>query len=46
MYDGKIVVEYDTINHILITICYILNPTPGLAVDGTFDYSIINFKKK
>ena len=44
-YYKEISVEYDKINHIPITICYILNPTPGLAVDGTFDYSIINFKK-
>ena len=41
----EIWVEYDKINHIPIRINFIREETPGLAVDGTFDYSISDFKK-
>ena len=45
-YYSEISVEYDTINHIPIKINYITHIPPGLAVDGVFDYTISNFKKK
>ena len=44
-YFTEILVEYDKINHIPIKIDYKYYCSPNLAVDGTFDYTITNFKK-
>ena len=46
LYCKEISVEYDKINHIPIKINYIYYVSPGLAVDGTFDYTISNFNKR
>ena len=45
MYYTKIIVEYDRINHIPTSIAYRYYCPPNLAVDGTFDYRIGNFKR-
>ena len=46
LYCKEISVEYDKINHIPIKINYIYYASPGLEVDGTFNYTISNFKKR
>ena len=45
-YCNEIVVEYDKTNHIPVKINYIHHFSPDIAVDGTFDYEITNFKKQ
>ena len=45
-YCKEISVEYDKTNHIPVKINYIHHFSPDIAVDGTFDYEITNFKKQ
>jgi len=41
----EIKIEYDKTNHIPIKIQFIYYESPGVAVDGTFDYEINEFEK-
>ncbi|MBQ1998793.1 MAG: hypothetical protein II220_04835 [Spirochaetales bacterium] len=43
-YYSEIIVQYDTVNHIPLTISYIYEVPENLAVDGTFYYKITDFK--
>ncbi|MEE1291458.1 MAG: hypothetical protein UHW86_10570, partial [Spirochaetota bacterium] len=43
-YYSEIIVKYDTVNHIPLTISYIYEAPENLAVDGSFYYQIKDFK--
>ena len=43
-YYSEIIVKYDTVNHIPLTISYIYEASENLAVDGSFYYQITDFK--